>query len=312
MALLDATARGIFVIMATPFLDDGALDRDGIDRLVDFYLEHGADGLTVLGMMGEASKLSAEESLFIVERVVKRASGRPIIVGVTAPGLAPMRELARPSMDLGASGVMVAPPSTLQTDDEIVGYYTNVAQAVGQDTPFVIQDYPYSTGVRFAPKVITRIIQECLSCVMLKNEDWPGLGKFTALREASDRGDVRRISILGGNGALNFPDELMRGSDGAMTGFSYPDMLVEVYGAHAAGNIELAYDIFDLYLPLVRYELQPGLGMAIRKYVLKKRGALGCDHVRNPGPKLSADDIADIERLLERMERKRASMSKAA
>ncbi len=312
MALLDVTARGIFVIMATPFLNDGALDRDGIDQLIDFYLERGVTGLTVLGMMGEASKLSREESLYIVERVVNRASGLPIIVGVTAPGLAPMGELARPSMDLGASGVMIAPPSTLQTDDEIVGYYANAAQAVGSDTPFVIQDYPYSTGVRFAPKVITRIIQECPACVMLKNEDWPSLAKFTALREASDRGEARRISILGGNGALNFPDELMRGSDGVMTGFSYPDMLVEVYGAHAVGDFELAYDIFDLYLPLVRYELQPGLGMAIRKYILKKRGALRCDHVRSPGPKLSSEDIADIERLIERMERKRASFLKAS
>jgi 4-hydroxy-tetrahydrodipicolinate synthase len=312
MALLDVTARGIFVIMATPFLDDGALDRDGIDQLVDFYLERGVDGLTVLGMMGEASKLSREESLYIVERVVKRAGERPVIVGVTAPGLAPMGELAMPSMDLGASGVMIAPPSTLQTDDEIVSYYANAAQAVGTDTPFVIQDYPYSTGVRFTPNVITRIIQECPSCVMLKNEDWPGLGKFTALREASDRGEARRISILGGNGALNLPDELMRGSDGAMTGFSYPDMLVEVYGAHSTGDLERALDVFDIYLPLVRYELQPGLGMAIRKYILMKRGALGCDHVRNPGPKLSTDDIADIERLIERMERKRASIPKVS
>jgi 4-hydroxy-tetrahydrodipicolinate synthase len=307
MAHLDVSARGIFVIMATPFLDDGSLDRDGIDQLVDFYLEREVDGLTVLGMMGEASKLSTEESLYIVERAVKRAKGVPIIVGVTAPGLAPMAELAKPSMELGASGVMIAPPSTLQTDDEIVGYYANAAQAVGPDTPFVIQDYPYSTGVRFAPKVITRIVQDSPTCVMLKNEDWPSLAKFTALREASDRGDARRISILGGNGGLNFPDELMRGSDGAMTGFSYPDMLVEVYRAHAAGDIERAYDIFDLYLPIVRYELQPGLGMAIRKYILKKRGALRCDHVRSPGPKLSNDDIADIERLIERMERKRES-----
>lgn len=312
MALLDESVRGVFVIMATPFLEDGALDRDGIDRLVDFYIERGVNGLTVLGMMGEAPKLATEESLFLVDRVVKRAGGRPVIVGVTAPGLAPMVELAKPAMDLGASGVMVAPPSTLQTDDEIVGYYHNVAEAVGPETPFVIQDYPYATHVRFTPGVITRIVQDCPSCVMLKNEDWPGLGKITALREVSDRGDARRISILGGNGGLNFPDELIRGSDGAMTGFSYPDMLVDVFAAHENGNIERACDIFDVYLPLVRYELQPGLGMAIRKYILKKRGALTFDHVRKPGPKLSADDIADIERLISRMERRRQELTPKA
>jgi len=143
--------------------------------------------------------------------------------------------------------------------------------------------------------------------VMLKHEDWPGpgLAKLAAMRAASDRGDMRRIAILAGNGGgLFLPEELLRGADGAMTGFGYPEMMVAVCKAHAAGDLERARDIFDAYLPLARYEQQAALGLAVRKYLLAKRGAIACAAIRKPGPKLSAADIADIERLIERQHRR--------
>ena len=122
--------------------------------------------------------------------------------------------------------------------------------AIGAEVPFVLQDYPQSTGVIIAPSVIVEIVKRLPSCVMLKHEDWPGLAKIAEVRAASQRGDTRRISILVGNGAIMLPEELGRGVDGAMTGFSYPEMMVEVCRAHFAGKLERAADLFDAYLPL--------------------------------------------------------------
>ena len=250
MTRLTEDAKGVYVIAVTPFGDDGALDSASIDSMVDFYESVGVTGLTVLGQLGEAPKLTAEESRTVVERVLKRLDGRlPVVVGVSAPGLAPMQELAEAVMDQGAAGVMVAPPWTIKTDDQAFAFYQSVGEALG-NTPFVLQDYPLTTNVTIAPKVIDRIVKEVPNCVMLKHEDWPGLSKITALRASSDKGETRRISILCGNGGLFLPEEMGRGADGAMTGFCYPEMMVGVVEAYAAGNVDRAHEIFDAYLPL--------------------------------------------------------------
>ncbi|MBD2750719.1 dihydrodipicolinate synthase family protein [Microvirga sp. BT688] len=307
MALLDESAKGVYVIAVTPFADDGALDLESTDRMVDFYLGKGATGLTVLGMMGEAPKLTAAESNTFVKRVLARVGGRvPVVVGVSAPGFAPMRELSESVMAEGAAGVMVAPPGSLRTDDQIYNYYEAVTETLG-DTPFVLQDFPLVTNVQISPATILRIVRALPTCVMLKHEDWPGLSKISALRAASEKGE-RRISILVGNGGMFLPEELGRGADGAMTGFAYPEMMVDVWKAYAAGDVERPHDLFDAYLPLARYEQQPGLGLTIRKYTLAKRGAIASGALRKPGPKLSHSDIADIERLIARQTRRLAEI----
>lgn len=306
MSTFDESARGVYLITVTPFASDGALDLDSTDRMVDACLERGVDGLTILGIMGEASKLTAEESRVFAQRVISRVNGRvPVIVGASAPGFAPMRELTLSVMDMGASGVMVAPASTLRTDDQIVAYFDMVAETLGADVPWVLQDHPVATGVQMSTGVVLKIMKNCPTCVMLKHEDSPGLAKLGAIRAASDRGDVRRVAILAGNGGgLFLPEELSRGADGAMTGFAYPEMMVGVCRAHAAGDIETAHDIFDAYLPLARYEQQSGVGLAVRKHIMAARGMIASATVRRPGPSLSASDIADIALLTRRQEKR--------
>ncbi|MCH2167931.1 MAG: dihydrodipicolinate synthase family protein [Oceanicola sp.] len=303
--MIDGTETGVFTIAVTPFLPDGSLDLDSLDRVTDFYLEKGATGLTILGMMGEAGKLSAAEAISVVRRVTARA-GVPVIVGVSAAGLAPMKALADEAMEAGAAGAMVAPPWTLQTDDQILSYYRNVANALGE-IPFVLQDFPQATGVQIAPSVILRIVEDCPTCVMLKHEDWPGLDKISTLRAAS-QGGSRRISILCGNGGLFLPEEMERGADGAMTGFSYPEMMAQVIEAHTAGDKARALDIFDAYLALVRYELQPGLGLAIRKFILAERGAIASPTLRAPGAGLRPEAVAEVTRLIARQKVKLAAL----
>ena len=310
MKTLYATAKGVYLITVTPFTDSGDLDLPSTDRMVDFCLEAGVTGLTVLGIMGEATKLTAEESRIFVKQVLARVAGRvPVVVGASAAGFAPMKELTQSVMDLGASGVMVAPPPTVKTDDQIVSYFDMVSETLGPDVPWVLQDHPVSTGVQMSASVILRIIKNSPTCVMLKHEDCPGLAKMSAYRAASDKGDSRRISILTGNGGgLFLPEELSRGADGAMTGFAYPEMMVDVVRAHAAGDVERAHDLFDAYLPLSRYEQQAGIGLAVRKHLLAQRGVIASAAIRKPGPKLSASDLADLDRLVKRQAHRLAEL----
>lgn len=300
-------AKGVYVIAVTPFHADGALDLESTDRMVDFYLSVGATGLTVLGMMGEAQKLTIEESQLIVRRILDRVAGRvPVVVGVSAPGFAQMASLTRMVMDDGAAAVMIAPPASLRTDDQIVGYYRQAVDFVG-DAPFVLQDFPLVTTVQMSVPVIRRIVNEHPTCVCLKHEDWPGLDKITALR--AEGALDRRIAILCGNGGMFLPEEMARGADGAMTGFAYPEMMVDVVRHMQAGQVDRAQDIFDAYLPLARYEQQPGIGLAVRKYTMARRGIIADAALRRPGGALNAKAKAEIERLIARQETRLKELS---
>ncbi len=199
---------------------------------------------------------------------------------------------------------MIAPPNTLRTDDQIVGYYRQAVEAIGADVPFVIQDYPLTFSVVMTPAVIRRIVTENPSCVMLKHEDWPGLEKISALRAWEREGVMRRISILCGNGGLFLDFETERGADGAMTGYCFPEMLVGVGRLTDQGRRDEAHDLFDAHLPLLRYEQQPGVGLAVRKHVLMRRGVLASDTQRRPASALSPTARAEVDYLLDRLERR--------
>lgn len=300
--MIDHTAfTGVFPIAPTPFLPGGEIDWKSLERLMAHYLAIGAEGVTILGIMGEAPKLEAAESLEMIRRTVAVLGGRPIIVGVSAPGFAAMRALAREAIGAGAAAVMIAPPNTLRTDDQIVGYYAEAVQAIGSDVPFVIQDYPLITNVVMTPGVIRRIITDNPSCVMLKAEDWPGLEKISTLRKWQAEGSLRPVSIMTANGGIFLDFEMDRGADGSNTGYAFPEMLVDVVRLAKAGNRDAAHDMFDAHLPLLRYEQQPGVGLAVRKYVMMRRGLLASDAQRRPGSALSAVAREEVEYLLRRL-----------
>ena len=221
--------------------------------------------------------------------MIGRAQGRQVIVGVSHAGLENVRRLAHEVMVAGAAGVMVAPPAGLKGDDGVYNYYAQVFKALGPDIPVVYQDYPQTTGVYLAPSVFERLVDDFKQLVMLKHEDAPGLAKLTRVREGEKKPGRRRVSILVGNGGLYLPQEMRRGADGAMTGFAWPEMLVQVYELFAAGKTEEAEDLFDIYLPLVRHEQQPAIGLALRKEVLFRRGAIKSPRQRAPGSSLTRD-----------------------
>jgi 4-hydroxy-tetrahydrodipicolinate synthase len=301
--LLDASAKGVYAISATPFTDAGDIDWPSVDSLVEFYMGCGVQGLTILGMMGEAQKLSGDEAAELTLHFLRRVNGRvPVIVGVSNAGTANLVKLSKTAMDAGACGIMVAPLTGLKTEAQIVSYFGEVVAALGENIPVVYQDYPQSTQADISAQSFLKIVDAHPTVVMFKHEDCPGLKKLTQIRKGCDGGARRYISILVGNGGLYVPQELARGADGIMTGFAFPETLVSVCALFAAGRSDEAEDLFDAYLPLVRHEQQPGFGLAVRKEVLCRRGAIRSAAVRSPGPKLDATDITELDRLLARLE----------
>lgn len=311
---LTSQASGTFAIAPTPFHDDGRVDESSIDRLVDVYTEVGCNGVTVLGILGEAPKMDSAEAAAVATRFIKRATSLQTVVGVSASGFAAMRGLARASMDAGAAAVMIAPTPNLRTDDQITTYFKQAVEAIGDDIPWVLQDYPLTLSVVMTPAVIRRIVMDNPSCVMLKHEDWPGLEKITALRGFQKDGSLRPLSILTGNGATFLDFEMERGADGAMTGYAFPELLIDVVRLSKEGKRDAAHDLFDAHLPLIRYEQQPGVGLAVRKYVLNKRGMIASAAQRKPGSTLSAKAREEVDYLLSRVARvdKRALIARQA
>jgi 4-hydroxy-tetrahydrodipicolinate synthase len=305
---LSAAARGVYVIAATPFTDDGRIDHAGIDQLVDFYLGCGVDGMTILGVMGEYQKLSESETLDVARRFLARVAGRvPVVVGVSNPGTAQLVKVAGSAMEAGAAGVMVMPVAGLRTDEAVAGYVAGVLGALGPTIPVCLQDYPQLTGVYFSADCFVRMVDRHEQIVMFKHEEAPGLRKLSAVRRACDGKAHRRIAILCGNGGIHLPQEYLRGADGAMTGYAFPDALVAMDRLFRAGKADEAEDLFDRHLPLIRHELQPGIGLALRKEILRRRGAIPSAAVRAPGPRLDADDVAELDRLLARVQRSTTS-----
>jgi 4-hydroxy-tetrahydrodipicolinate synthase len=270
--------------------------------MTDFFVQCGVTGITVLGQMGEAPKLEHQEALVLASRVIRRASV-PVIVGVSSVGFAAMHSLSRAVMDAGAAAVMIAPLHSLKTDDQIAIYYRQAAEAIGEDVPFVIQDFPLTFGVVMSSAVIRRVVTENPSCIMLKHEDWPGLDKISTLRSYEREGSMRQISIFCGNGGIFLDFEVERGANGAMTGYCFPDMLVDLVRHAMAGRRDAAHDLFDAHLPLMRYEQQPSIGLAVRKYVLMSRGILTSDAQRKPGQTLSKTAQGEVDYLLRRLAR---------
>jgi len=305
MQRIEVTTRGAFVIAPTPFTESGEVDMASIDRLVDGYVEAGAAGITILGIMGEATKLLPDESQAITERFLDRVDGRvPVVVGASAPGLLPLVKRSRSAMATGAAGVMIACPPGTNTDAKVEAYMVEVADALGPEVPICFQDYPLTTGVNFSVATYQRIVERCPSVVMFKHEDWPGLAKLAEIRRREREEGLRRLSILTANGGLFLASELHLGADGCMTGYAFPEALAEICRAFDEGGIERGEDLFDAHLPLIRLEQQPGVGLAVRKEIYRRRGLIASAAVRRPGPTLGRTDVAEIDRQLQRLARR--------
>ncbi|MEI9889226.1 MAG: dihydrodipicolinate synthase family protein [Rhizomicrobium sp.] len=297
--------RGLFAMAVTPFDENGDIDFSSIPGLCDFYVTRGAAGLVALGIMGEAQRMTAPEAEAVGAAFLDAVRSRvPVYFGVSSPALRASASLAHAVMAKGAAGVMLAPLANQRHDAQVRSYFEAALTAIGKDVPVILQDYPQETGTAISAAALAEAIDALPQLCALKHEECPGLAKISYLRAPERSARVRTFPILAGNGALHLPQEMARGADGAMTGFSYPEALARTCALFADGEIDKAEDLFDRYLPLLRTEQQPQFGLAMRKYVLQQRGAIACSALRLPGYRLSAADKADIDRLMARVERR--------
>ncbi|MCE2471618.1 MAG: dihydrodipicolinate synthase family protein [Anaerolineae bacterium] len=287
---------GIFNILATPFSADYAVDYESLRRLVRFQMDLGAQGLTILGVMGEAAKLSVAERQAILDTVVETVNGAiPIVVGASHSQLATCIALSEAAFAAGADGVMIAPPPMGdKSDPAILALYSEIAETISG--AIVVQDFPPVNDVIMSPALLAQIAEAIPNARYLKLEDPPLMQKIDAIRAATDK-----FEIFGGLGGMFLLEELGRGASGTMTGFAFTEILVAVYEAFKAGRMSQAEAIFDRYLPLIRYENQPQINLTIRKAFLHRRGAIADPTPRQPFNPIDAGTLDEIDWLLRRV-----------
>jgi 4-hydroxy-tetrahydrodipicolinate synthase len=287
--------HGVCTIALTPFTGEGDLDEESIDSLAGFYLNSGVHGVTILGIMGEAHKLSDAERQAVTERYVSAIGGRvPVVVGCSAVATRIVVERARAAEEAGAAAVMVAPPNNQRSLDLVFEHYRRVAEAVS--VPVVVQDEPVNTGVVMPAPFLARLVDEIEGCRHVKLEEAPTTIKISALLNYAKT----EVGVFGGLGGMYFYEELARGAAGIMTGFAYPHVLVETYRRFVEGEKREAQEYFFRYLPLIRFEAQLGVGgVGIRKEILKLRGVISSSHVRFPAPALDEETLRELEDLVE-------------
>jgi 4-hydroxy-tetrahydrodipicolinate synthase len=285
---------GVHPILPTPFLADGSLDLASVARLIDHQIAAGVDGVAILGFMGEAHKLTGSERRVLIDATVARAAGRIVVwVGVRAFGTAGTIEQVEEARAHGADAVFVAPiaPGTPAVLDR---HYREVAAATS--LPVAIHDYPSEFGIVIPADLIARLASDGVT-PYLKAEDPPVLVKQRRVL-AGARG---RIGIFGGLGGQWVLEELDNGAAGVMTGLAFPEVLVDIVRRHRAGDREGAAAVFDRVLPLIRYEFQPGIGVALRKHVLVRRGVFATATVRPPHTAVDDETLAEFEAVARRV-----------
>jgi 4-hydroxy-tetrahydrodipicolinate synthase len=284
--------RGVWNIVPTPFTPEGDLDEGSLPGLTSFVAGCGVDGMTILGVLGEAGKLGDDERRRVIAGVMAAAGSLPVCVGVSHAGTDRAIAYAREAASMGAHSVMLAPPALARPNDAaVLAHYLAVAGAV--DVPVVVQDHPASSGVHMSVDLLVAIADRAPTCRVIKLEEEPSPPKAARLLAADP--DLR---ILGGLGAIMLLEELRRGAVGTMTGFGFPELLVEIVGRFQADDEPGAREVFHRILPLIRFENQAGLNLAIRKHIYRRRGAIASERVRAPGPALDPGTIADLDAIL--------------
>jgi 4-hydroxy-tetrahydrodipicolinate synthase len=291
--------EGVYSVLPTPFADNGDVDEASLRRVVELFIAAGVNGVTALGVTGEVARLDDGERAKVLEIVVDQVAGRiGVVAGTSADGTRTCIQYSRHAKAAGATAVMVSPPRMPKLNSEaVVRHYIALAEAV--DVEIVVQDYPPISGYAMEPALLARVAREIPRARTIKLEDPPTPFKTSRILEQAAGLDVR---IFGGLGGVFLLEELMAGATGAMTGFAFPEVLVKIVAQYQAGDIDSAADVFYRTVPLMRFEFQEGIGMAIRKEVLRRRGALTSAATRAPGAALDATTLAALDRVMARVD----------
>jgi len=300
---------GVFSVLPTPFGPTGEVDHESLQRVVDLFVGAGINGVTALGVTSEVARLSERERGRVLETVIQHVNGRvPVVAGATADGLHACLQYTRHARDAGAAEVMISPPRMPKINSEaVVRHFSEIAAAY--EIPIIVQDYPPISGYAMEPALLVRLAREIPTARTIKLEDPPTPFKISRIVELTgdDRGmDLR---IFGGLGGMFLLEELMAGAAGAMTGFAFPELLVAIVRHFREGRADEAADLFYSTVALMRFEFQEGIGMAIRKEVLARRGAIAHAGVRAPGAHLDRATREALDRVMKWVEAQTAVRS---
>ena len=287
---------GVISVLPTPFRAGGDVDHQSLERVVDLAIAAGVEGVTALGVTGESSRLTERERAAVIDTVARQVDGRvKLVVAISADGVRTCVEFSREAKALGATAVMISPPRAPRLSVEsVVNHYKAIAEAV--DLPIVVQDYPPQCGFTMEAGLLVRIAREVPAARTIKLEDPPTPFKIARILAAAGE---TRVDVLGGLGGVFLLEEMMAGAGGVMTGFAYPEVLTRVVNLFKAGNLDAAADAFYPYVPLMRFECQEGIGMAIRKEVLRRRGALSDGSTRAPSVVLDEGTRVALDRIIQ-------------
>lgn len=286
--------KGVYNITPTPFHADGSLDLESLSRLTEFTISAGVHGMTILGVLGEATKLTEGERDQVIATVIETANARiPICVGTSHAATDGCVAYSKRAEELGAQAVMIEAPRLTRPNNEAVRrHYLSVAGAI--ELPIVVQDYPPSSGVHMSADFIAGLAAESPACRWLKLEDEPTPRKVSLVLAANP--DVR---IFGGLGAMMFLEELRHGAIGTMTGFAFPEILVDIYSRWAGGDRDGAADVFYRACALIRFESQALINLPLRKEIYRRRGAIAEATARQPAATLDAGTLDDLVKLVD-------------
>jgi 4-hydroxy-tetrahydrodipicolinate synthase len=287
--------EGVYPILATPFHDDESVDLESFDRLIRFMGRLKVDGVTILGVLGEANRLLDREREALIGTAAQAAGGMPVIVGTSHSGTQAALGLSQMAQELGADAVMVAAHAeAVPSDERVYEYYRRIAGGIR--IPIVLQDHPASSGVHMSVPLMLRIVNEIQQVAAVKEEALPTAPKIRALLAGISG---RKVPVLTGLGALYAQFDLEAGSSGFNTGFAFPEVLMAMVKASKAGDRARLQQIFTRFLPLIVFEQQPGV--AIRKEILRLRGAVAGNRVRHPGATIQAAAADELRNLIERV-----------
>jgi 4-hydroxy-tetrahydrodipicolinate synthase len=299
--------EGVYSVLPTPFTASGDVDESSLRKVVDLFINAGVNGVTVLGVTGEVARLDDEERRRVLETVTSHVNGRiGVVAGTTAEGTRTCIGYSRIAKEAGATAVMVSPPRMPKLNSEaVVRHFHALADAV--DIQIVVQDFPPISGYAMEPWLLARIAREIPKARTIKLEDPPTPFKTSRIREQAKDIEVR---IFGGLGGVFLLEELMAGATGAMTGFAFPELLVRIVSLYRSGDVDKAADVFYRAVPLMRFEFQEGIGMAIRKEVLHRRGALASPATRAPAAQLDTPTRDALDRVMKWVEQELTSLSR--
>lgn len=283
--------HGIIPILLTTFHEDGSLDLDSQARLVDHLLESGAHGIGLFGNASEGYALESCERSAILELVVRQVNGRiPLVVSSGHTGTRAAAEQSREAEDNGANALMVMPPYFAKTDsDGLRHYFETISRAV--KIPIMVQDAPVMTGVAMPAALLAKLGREIERVEYAKVEAPPTAPKISAVVEA---GGITPLGGLNGNFLI---EEYERGARGCMPGSDMIPVFTSIWRALEADDMQCAWRLFTAALPLIRYELQPGLGVSAMKHNLVAAGVIASSAVRHPTGAIDARSVHELERL---------------